>query len=463
MKFHIRTYGCQMNERDSEAIGALLIKHGNTPTPREWEADLVIVNTCSVRKKAEDKALGKLGLLVAGKGDHPERIVGAMGCMVQRLRNSIFERVPGLDFAVGTHSLSNLPNVVDLVTRKNTPVIDAGDGKEECPDVLSIHEQCAVTAFVNILLGCDRRCSYCVVPSVRGQEWSRPAEHILEEIREMVSSGVREVTLLGQSVMSYGRRNEVWPNAHASPRGFKEPLARLLEAVNTIQGIERIRFTSGHPSGCTPELVQAMAELPAVCGHLHLPLQSGSDRILKMMRRGYTVDDYRRAAARLRKTIPGIALTTDVIVGFPSESAEDFDMTRKIMAEISFDNSFIFKYSSRPNTAAAEWNDTVSPEEKLIRNKNLLAEQNKRSTAINRELIGTVVEVLATGCSKRNPSRWSGRTRTNKIVVFEPPEGIRPGTTLKVDIERAGAQTLYGIAIPPAPQGAPAKQGTEHD
>lgn len=447
MNFYIKTYGCQMNERDSEAVSALLARHDYSHVDDESEAEIVIVNTCSVRGKAEHKALGKLGLLVAGKHDYSCRIVGAMGCMVQRLKSDIFEKVPGLDFAIGTHSLSRLPGVLDLVLTGSGHILDAGESEERFDDLCG-HMTGSTSTFVNILLGCDRKCTYCVVPHVRGKEWSRPADRIVEEIKRFVSDGGMEVTLLGQSVMSYGRRNGVWPDDYVSARGFKEPLSRLLEAAGEIEGLKRIRFTSSHPSGCTRELARAVAELQAVCEHLHLPFQSGSDRILKMMRRGYTTDDYRRAVELFREAVPGIAITTDVIVGFPSETIEDFEMTRRFMEEIGFDNSFIFKYSSRPDTHAVEWDDDVPADEKMRRNKVLLTEQDTRGLAINRTLIGNIVEVLVEGVSLRNSSRWSGRTRTNKIVVFEPVAGMTSGDLVSVRIERAMAQTLYGQLCP---------------
>jgi tRNA-2-methylthio-N6-dimethylallyladenosine synthase len=444
VKFYIRTYGCQMNERDSDAAAALLARHGHAPAADEEDADLVMVNTCSVRGKAEDKALGKLGLLVAGKAKRPGRLVGAMGCMAQRLGRSILEELPGLDFSIGTHRLAALPSVLEQAAAGRGPAIETGDGTPG-GDEWCGHFRPGISAFVNILLGCDRACAYCVVPQVRGREWSRPGESVVAEIRSLAATGVREVTLLGQSVMSYGRSGAVWPDGRASALGFREPMPRLLEAVNGIEGIERIRFTSGHPSGCTPELVRAMAELPAVCEHLHLPLQSGCDRILQLMRRGYMADDYRQAVCRLRSAVPGLALTTDIIVGFPTESGEEFDRTRQLMDEIGFDNAFIFKYSPRPDTAAAGWPDDVSVAEKARRNRMLLDEQNRRCLAINQAHVGRTVEVLAEGVSLRNAERWAGRTRTNKIVVFEPVPGLSPGDRVQVAVKRAWAQTLQGV------------------
>ncbi len=435
-----------MSERDSDAVGDLLVRHGYMPAASEADAGIIIVNTCSVRGKAEDKAVGKLGVLTDEKKTFPDRIVGAAGCMVQRMKQDIFRVVPGLDFAVGTHSLSRLPSVIALVVGGQRPVLDVSENDEEL-DELCGHLDVGVSAFVNILLGCERGCSYCVVPLVRGREHSRSADAVLAEVRNVVEKGGREVTLLGQSVMSYGRTNPVWQDEYVSPMGFTEPLARLLEAVNAIEGVKRIRFTSGHPSGVTSELVRAMAELPAVCEHLHLPLQSGADRILKIMRRGYTPDGYRNAVEMLRSGKSGMALTTDVIVGYPSEKEDEFEMTRRFMEEIGFDNSFIFKYSPRPGTSAFQLKDDVPADEKMRRNKVLLELQDKMGLAINSRTIGEDVEVLVEGTSLRNKLMWAGRTRTNKIVIFRPDEKIKIGDVVNIRINRVMAQTLYGDLI----------------
>ncbi len=242
----------------------------------------------------------------------------------------------------------------------------------------------------------------------------------------------------------YGRRNSVWPDDYRSPRGYVEPFSRLLEAVCEIEGIERVRFTSSHPSGCTPELAQAMRELEQLCPHIHLPLQSGSDRVLKMMRRGYTSSDYEAAVGRLREAAPDLAVTTDIIVGFPTETESDFDATREFMERIGFDNAFVFKYSPRPGTPAAEWVDDVSDDEKRRRNQVLLEDQDERGRRINEALIGSIQEVLVEGPSLRNKVRWSGRSRTNKIVVFDPDDGCKEGDFINVRVERAMPQTLYG-------------------
>ncbi len=435
-----------MNVRDSGLVTALLIKHGHVAVATEQEADLIVINTCSVRGKAEDKALGKLRLMTITKKEFPNRIVGAIGCMVQRLGEDIFDKVPHLDFAIGPNRITSLPGIIDAIQAGQGPICDVGldKGTEE---ELSAHSESGISAFVNILFGCNRRCTYCIVPSVRGTEWSRPAESIVNEIKVLADNGIKEVTLLGQSVMAYGKRNEVHPEDYISPNGYIEPLSRLLEAVNNIEGINRIRFTSGHPSGCTIELAKAMRELTAVCAHMHLPVQSGSDSILKRMRRGYTVDEYRAAVARLRNVLPDIAITTDVIVGFPGETEEDFEQTRALMNEIGFNNAFIFKYSTRPSTPAAEWEDNVTDEEKMNRNQILLKDQDERASAISNALIGKNVDILVEGVSSRNKDRWMGRTEANTITVFENDGTVKVGDIIKVHINRATIFTLYGEIV----------------
>ena len=448
MRFILHTYGCQMNVRDSEAVTSLLEAAGHTPVHTESEADLIVVNSCSVRGKAEDKALGKLGLLCATKRERPDRIVGLMGCMAQRLGADLFKRVPKLDFAVGTRRCGAIPRMVARVLAGETAIHEISS-PEETPDILDTHAESGSSAFVTILLGCNRRCSYCIVPDVRGPEYSRPAREILAEIESLVRNQVSEVTLLGQSVMNYGRTHAVWDDAdRSSTGGYTEPFARLLEAVAMLPGIKRIRFTSGHPSGITEQLVRACSTLPQVCHHLHLPVQSGSDRILRLMRRGYTRADYLEAVYRLRTAMPDFALTTDVIVGFPGETVSDFEATRSLMNEAAFDNAFIFKYSPRPGTPAADMEDDVPEQEKMRRNQVLLEDQDVCGFAANQRLVGSIQEVLAEGPSLRNADRWAGRSAGNKIVVFDPVAGLQPGTLVRIRITRAAPQTLYGDLVP---------------
>lgn len=457
MTFSIRTYGCQMNVRDSEVLSNRLVAHGYTPIEDESAADIIIVNSCSVRGKAEDKALGKVQLLCSERKDRPNLIVGLMGCMAQRLGNKVFKRVPGLSFTVGTRAEKLVPGILARLRSGEdhiceTGVYDETDGDCGCddeeapeshaPDVIPL------SSFVTILLGCNRRCAYCIVPDVRGDEHSRTPAEILREIRGLAAAGARDITLLGQSVMNYGKRDFTWPPEIASPMGFTEPLPRLFELIaHTIPEVTRIRFTSSHPSGVTPELVRAMRKIPQICHHLHLPMQSGSDRILKVMRRGYDSAKYLEAIGMLREAVPDIAITTDIIVGFPGETEADFEDTRRIMQLAQFDNSFIFKYSPRPGTPAAEMPDDVSEAEKMRRNQVLLEDQDKRGTAMNQAWIGRDADVLVEGPSLRNSKRWSGRSSQNKIIIFEPAKKIRIGDTVRVRIADAHPQTLFGEVI----------------
>lgn len=446
IKFFVKTYGCQMNVRDSGLVTALLIKHGHIAVETEDDADLIVINTCSVRGKAEDKAIGKLGLMTATKKERPDRIVGAIGCMVQRLGESIFDKVRSLDFAIGPNRITAIPAILDAIKAGQGPICDVSLEKGS-EDELSAHSESGISAFVNILFGCNRRCTYCIVPSVRGEEWSRPAQSIVDEIKVLADNGIKEVTLLGQSVMAYGKCNTVFPEDYVSPHGYLEPLSRLLEQVNDIAGIKRIRFTSGHPSGCTAELAQAMSELTAVCEHMHLPVQSGSDTILKKMRRGYTVEQYKEAVNRLRKVMPDIAITSDIIVGFPGETNEDFEKTKDLMNEVGFNNAFIFKYSTRPGTPASEWDDNVTNEEKMTRNQILLKDQDARASEISKKLTGKTVEILVEGVSARNEARWTGRTTANTITVFENDGTIEVGDIINIHINRATIFTLYGEIV----------------
>jgi len=457
--FLIHTYGCQMNVRDTEAVEALLEACGHERVASEAAADLVIVNSCSVRGKAEDKALGKLGLLCAAKRDRPGRIVGVMGCMAQRLNEELFRRVPRLDFAVGTRAAARVPSVVERVLAGEGPLCELGAGEGEGTeadalepasrdDVVVAHHPGQLQAFVTILLGCERRCAYCIVPDVRGAEYSRPAQDVVAEVRAVVAAGAKDVTLLGQSVMRYGIKTGVWPAGSTSPSGFTEPLPRLFEALHReVPGLKRIRFTSSHPSGVTAELVRAMREIPSLCPHLHLPVQSGSDRVLERMGRGYTRAGYLDAVSRLRDAVPDLALTTDVIVGFPGETAGDFEETRTLLEQAAVDNAFIFKYSPRPGTRAADWGDDVAAHEKMRRNQVLLADQDVRGAALNARWIGRSVEVLAEGVSLRNKRRWAGRSPQNKIVVFEPSRPVAAGEFVQVRITEAQPQTLQGALV----------------
>ena len=437
MKFHIHTYGCQMNVRDSEAVEAMLVAAGHEKAAGEEDAGLVIVNSCTVRQKAEEKAVGKVGNLIAAK-----KITGLMGCAVKRLGEDVFKKLPKLDFAVGPRAIGLIPKIV---ADGRFPQLELGE--DMMSEALAAHVNGGFQAFVTVLVGCDNRCSYCIVPEVRGHEYSRPAREIVAEVRTLAAHGVREVCLLGQSVLRYGKRNAAWDERDApSPGGDTEAFPRLLEAIAAIPGIVRIRFTSAHPKGCTDELLRAYREFPQVCRHLHLPVQSGSDRVLAEMGRHYTREEYLAAVRKLRDFDPEFAITTDVIVGYPGESEADFEETRSLMEEAGFDNSFVFKYSPRPGTRSAALPDDVPTAEKERRDQVLLADQEKRGQLRNNALVGTVREVLVEGPSKRNKSRWSGRDGGTRIVVWDDPGGVsaKAGDIVRVAITEAHPQILLG-------------------
>ena len=453
-----------MNVRDSEAVAALLDAAGHVRADGEADAELVIGNSCTVRDMAERKAIGKCGNLIALKegrgrtgraanqGVAPNvKVVGLMGCAVKRLGADVFKALPHLDFAVGPRRFGLIPHLVERCLAGETRILELPD-EDEVPAGLDAHPDtsrggtfAAFQSYVTILLGCDNRCSYCIVPDVRGHEYSRPAREIVAEVRALAARGVKEVCLLGQSVLRYGMRNKAWTDAdEPSPGGYTEPFPRLLEALNAIPGLKRIRFTSAHPKGCTDELVRAYREFPKVCRHLHLPVQSGSDRVLAEMGRHYTRAEYLAAVQKLRAFDPEFAVTTDVIVGYPGETQNDFEATRSLMDEAGFDNAFIFKYSPRPGTRSAALPDDVPTDEKERRDQVLLDDQERRGQCRNERLVGTVREVLAEGPSIRNAARWSGRDSGNRIVVFEPPPGIVPGEFVQIRITDAHPQTLVG-------------------
>ena len=437
MKFHIHTYGCQMNVRDSEAVESMLVAAGHEKAAGEEDAELVIVNSCTVRQKAEEKAVGKAGNLIAAK-----KVTGLMGCAVKRLGEDVFKKLPKLDFAVGPRAIGLIPKIV---ADGRFPRLELGE--DMMSEALAAHVNGGFQAFVTVLVGCDNRCSYCIVPDVRGHEYSRPAREIIAEVRALAAHGVREVCLLGQSVLRYGKRNAAWDESdERSPGGYTEAFPRLLEAIAAIPGIARIRFTSAHPKGCTDELLRAYREFPQVCRHLHLPVQSGSDRVLAEMGRHYTREEYLAAVRKLRDFDPEFAITTDVIVGYPGESKADFEETRSLMEEAGFDNSFVFKYSPRPGTRSAALPDDVPTAEKERRDQVLLADQEKRGQLRNDVLVGTVREVLVEGPSKRNKSRWSGRDGGNRIVVWDDPGGVsaKAGDMVRVAITEAHPQILIG-------------------
>ena len=439
---YIKTYGCQMNERDSEAVAAQLTARGYTLAPSEQGADVVLLNTCSVRDMAEQKALGKMSALIGqGRKARPGQLFGFMGCMAQSRGRELIERLPEVDLVVGTQKFHRTAEYLDeLLAGRRTQVVDVGD---EPGSEATIREHLratdgarSVTAFVSIMQGCNQRCTFCIVPFTRGEERSRTIPDIVAECRELAERGVREVTLLGQIVTSYGRRE-------LSRAGERSPFVRLLEAVHAVEGLERIRFTSPHPKGYGDDLVEAYGRLPKLVESAHIPVQSGSDGVLKAMHRGYTRERFLGIVAKLRGVRPRMGLSTDLIVGFPGETETDFEETLSLCREVRFDQAFIFRYSPRKDTPAAAMADQVHPAVKEERNARLLGVVNEVAAQNYGRYVGQRVQILVEGPSRKNPARLTGRTRCNKIVVFEGSDRHQR-QLLDLRIVRAGLFTLYG-------------------
>jgi tRNA-2-methylthio-N6-dimethylallyladenosine synthase len=458
-KFFIKTYGCQMNERDSEQVAHSLIARGYERVAHETEADVVLLNTCSVRDMADQKALGKMGMLGRMAKERPRVVFGFLGCMAQARGASLLKHLPHVDLVVGTQKFHRVADYVDeLVTRKAgrpavVPYQDRAmddlrfsvvDIAEEPGSQSTIQDQQLAprqaTAFVSIMQGCNMHCTFCIVPQTRGAERSRSVDEIVREVRELVGCGVKEVTLLGQIVNLYGR--------HEFPkRDGKSPFVQLLDAVNEIEGLERLRFTSPHPIGFRDDLINAISRLPKLAEHVHLPLQSGSNKILKAMHRGYTAEKYVDLVRRIRQARDGIAITTDIIVGFPGETEEDYKQTRDLVEQTEFDNAFVFRYSPRRETPAAEMSDQIDEHIKEERNQDLLRLVNEATRRTGKRLVGRTVQVLCEGPSKTNPARLMGRTSTNKIVVFEGADKLI-GQMVPVRLKHANGFSLYGTPIP---------------
>jgi tRNA-2-methylthio-N6-dimethylallyladenosine synthase len=449
--FYIHTIGCQMNVYDAERMALTLAPLGYMPALSAEDADLVVINTCSVRAKAEQKAFSILGRLEIIKRRRPEMIIAVAGCVAQQEGERIRERAPHVDLILGTRAVHRLAFLVGEAESHRHPVADLAldDRPDEFEEMrfMSTADTGRVSRFVTIMRGCDNFCAYCVVPYVRGRETSRTPQAILREIRALTASGVREVTLLGQNVNSYGAKEGLC--------SFPE----LLEQVNGVEGLARIRFTTSHPKDLTPELIQAFVRLEKLCPHIHLPVQSGSNRILERMNRRYTREHYLDNIAKLRDSCPGIAITSDMIVGFPGETQADFEATLDLMRQVEFDGVFAFKYSDRPNVPARQFSEKIPESEARGRLQTLLAFQESFTYAKHRALVGTDQEILIEGFSKRRATgsgaedsrqQWSGRTLSNKIVHFfcethrDGGRAMRPGRRVRVRIERALAHSLWG-------------------
>jgi len=435
-KLHLVTYGCQMNEYDSERVAGLLkTLHNYDLTDREDDADLILLNTCAIRDKAEEKVFSKLGQLKPLKQKNPDLIIGVMGCMAQLRQAAIRERAPVVDLVFGSPAISRVGELVERVRRERRPVLEAG----EAPLVkITAKPQTAdrLKAFVTVMEGCDKFCTFCVVPYTRGRERSHVPESILGEISGLADQGCREVTLLGQNVNAYGK--DLNPPTD---------LAALLAQVNEVEGIERIRFVTSNPVNLTSRLIRAMADIPKVCEYLHLPLQSGSDRILERMRRGYSRTRYLELIAELKETVPGIALSTDLIVGFPGEAEADFEATLEVVETVGYDSLFAFRYSSRPHTPAAEFPDQVPEAIKAGRLTRLLDVANRITAARNATLEERTVEVLVDGVSKKNGRELSGRTRCNRVVNFDGQGRNLYGERVRVRVTQAMPHSLRGELV----------------
>ena len=465
-KFFIKTYGCQMNERDSEQVAHSLVTRGYERVGHESEADIVLLNTCSVRDMADQKALGKMGMLGRLAKERPHMVFGFLGCMAQARGGELLKALPHVDLVVGTQKFHRVADYVDeLITKKNGRARPPGaphraiddlrfsivDVAEEAGSQSTIREHQVTprqaTAFVSIMQGCNMHCTFCIVPQTRGAERSRSISDIVAEVRDLVSRGIKEVTLLGQIVNLYGR--------HEFPRvDGKSPFVQLLEAVHEVEGLERLRFTSPHPIGFREDLIDAISRLLKLAEHVHLPLQSGSNKILKAMHRAYTAEKYSDLVDRIRRARNGVAITTDIIVGFPGETDDDYRQTRDLAREIQFDNAFVFRYSPRRDTPAAKMPDQIDEHVKEQRNQDLLEVVNESNRRILERLVGSQVEVLCEGPSKTNHARLMGRTRTNKIVVFPPSPKLPAGRSeelvgdlVNVRIERANGFSLYGMPL----------------
>ena len=459
---YIKTYGCQMNERDSEAVAAQLVAKGYTLAASEKTADVVLLNTCSVRDNAEQKALMKMENLAGNfRKRRPDVVLGFMGCMAQSRGQELIDKLPDVDLVLGTQKFHRAAEYLDeILAGRREKIVDVAEEKNSEATIkehlLNGNAKNGVTAFVSIMQGCNQYCTFCIVPYTRGEERSRTIPDIVAECRELVLRGVKEITLLGQIVTSYGKRG--WNSRETSverrePASFPPstlvsrpsttPFVQLIEAVHEIDGLERIRFTSPHPKGYNDDLVDAYARLPKLVESAHLPVQSGSDRVLKLMHRGYTRARFVEIIRKLRAVRPGIGLTTDIIVGFPGETEEDFAETLSLAREVEFDNAYLFKYSQRKDTPAAAMPGQLPEELIEARHAQLLAVINDIGARRYRTHVGTRMQILVEGPSRTNDARMMGRTRCGKIVVFDGGARHR-GQLMDVRIERAALFTLYG-------------------
>ena len=438
MKYYILTYGCQMNEADSSLMAGLLQAAGWEQCLSPEAADLIILNTCSVREKPEQKAYSRLGQLRQWKRSRPHALLAVVGCMAQREGEQLLRRAPHVDLILGTHGFHHIAELVARSRAAESPIIELGLAQDpsaaRCRPELN-QQPAPLCAFVPIIRGCSNFCSYCIVPHVRGPESSRPYDEIKGEVQSLVSRGAREITLLGQNVLAYGR-------------DLPDELTfdHLLQRLSAIAGLWRIRFTTCHPRDVTPGLIAAMAELSPVCEHIHLPLQAGADRLLQQMNRGYTTSQYLAVVSELRSRLPGLAITTDIMVGFPGETEQQFEESLRLYERLRFDAAFTFAYSPRPGTAATTMEDQLPRETRLARLQKLIALQNRITLEHNQAGVGEELEVLVEGPAQRGQGLLVGRARNNKHVVFPGAPSLH-GSLAKVAITEGH---LWGFRAEPS-------------
>lgn len=434
-KKHVKflTYGCQMNFSDAERMEGELAKLGYQSVEEMDQADLIIINTCCVRETAEDKVYGKIGEIKALKRRNPDLILGITGCMAQKEGEKLIKRAPHIDFVLGTNKIHEVVSTIQKLETANVKhVVDTELRESEMPEDVAIQRNTALSAWIPIMYGCNNFCTYCIVPYVRGRERSRLPEDIVREVQEAVAQGYKEVTLLGQNVNSYGKDHK------------KATFAQLLEMVDKVEGIQRVRYMTSHPKDLSNEVIEVIKNSKHICRHFHLPVQYGSNRILKAMNRVYTVEQYRDLVARIRADVPEASLTTDLIVGFPGETEEDFQQLMTFIEEIRYDQAYTFIYSKRSGTPAAEMDNQVEDAVKHQRLNRLMELQNSISLEINQQLVGRTLEVMVEGPSHTDERVWNGRTDTNKLVLWQYTGKERPGDLVKVKIQQAQTWILKG-------------------
>ncbi|TKB46020.1 tRNA (N6-isopentenyl adenosine(37)-C2)-methylthiotransferase MiaB [Thalassotalea mangrovi] len=437
-KLFIKTWGCQMNEYDSQKMADLLDStHGFVEAKEAEEADVLLLNTCSIREKAQEKVFHQLGRWKNLKADNPDLIIGVGGCVASQEGDAIRQRAPFVDIVFGPQTLHRLPEMIQQVTGEHNPVVDVSFPEIEKFDRLPEPKAEGPTAFVSIMEGCSKYCTFCVVPYTRGEEVSRPLDDVLYEIAQLAEQGVREVNLLGQNVNAY--RGETHDGSICR-------FSDLLRLVATIDGIDRIRYTTSHPVEFTDDIIDVYADVPELVSHLHLPVQSGSDRILNMMKRGHTAIEYKSKIRRLRKVRPDICMSSDFIIGYPGETDDDFEATMDLIKAVNFDISFSFIYSARPGTPAADAVDDVSEATKKQRLQILQDRINTQALSIARKMLGTEQRILVEGPSKKNPMELRGRTENNRIVNFEAPHTVI-GQFVDVEITDVYSNSLRGKLI----------------